>query len=299
MFRIGLSIAMVFVGLACMNLRCMADHPDASIASTENPVEVEHDIVYGTGGGIDLQLDLARPIDRSVPSPCIVVIHGGAWRMGDKSNHRPDITALAEQGYVAATIQYRFCPEHQFPAQVEDVKCAVRYLRAHAEEYGIDPTRLGAVGYSAGAHLSMMLGTLDRQWEGDGGWPDQSSEVQAVVSYFGPTFFEEQGLNAQTKPLISDFLGGSAAEKPETYLQASPLTHVSPGDAPMLLFQGTDDALVPYQQAILMVEAMTKADIAGRVEFLIDAKHGWGGETRDRTNRETHDFFDQHLRTGG
>ncbi len=96
---------------------------------------------------------------------------------------------MAQQGYVSATIGYRLAPKHKFPAQVNDVKCAIRFLRAHADEYGIDPNRIGACGFSAGAHLAMMLGVVQKKdnLEGDGGNPDQSSAVQAVVSYFGPT----------------------------------------------------------------------------------------------------------------
>ncbi|MGB7329694.1 MAG: alpha/beta hydrolase [Rubripirellula sp.] len=296
MFKIFLTV--VVVTSPFVHINAIAD--DA--ATLASGVQVTRDVVYGTGAGVELHLDIAKPTESTRPAPCIVVIHGGAWRQGNKSSHLNEIKSFAQLGYVAATLEYRFCPEHPFPAQVEDVKCAVRYLRANAEKYGIDPTRFGAIGFSAGAHLSMMLGTVDvndaadkSSLEGDGGWPDQSSKVQAVVAYFGPTVFRDEGLTVVTKKLVVDFLGGTQADVPDAYRLASPLSHVSSGDAPMLLFQGTEDPLVPYNQAFEMAEAMTKADVPGRVELLIDAGHGWGGKLRDRTNRESVEFFGEHL----
>lgn len=261
-------------------------------------IEITRDIVYGRAGDIDLHLDLARPAELAEPAPCIVVIHGGAWRGGNKSMHINEIRRFAEQGYVSATVQYRLCPQHRFPAQVEDVKCAVRYLRGHADEYSIDPDRIGAVGFSAGAHLSMMLGTMDPDdgLEGDGGWADQSSKVQAVVSFFGPTDLPGEDIPPRSIPLVTEFIGGPKSEMLDAYNRASPITYVSQGDAPMLLLQGTEDPLVPHSQAIKMVEAMTQADVPGRVEFLIDAGHGWGGEELNRSIQVTNEFFDRYLR---
>lgn len=258
------------------------------------------DIVYGTGNDVELKLDLARPItDKLVGpagAPCIVVIHGGAWRMGDKASHRGEILRFAEEGFVSATIQYRFAPEYKFPAQVEDVKCAIRFLRAKASDYGIDPDRIGAVGFSAGAHLSMMLATLDSdEFAGEGGWPDQSSKVQAAVSFYGPTLFTADNMPARTEPLVSDFLGGTMDEVSDAYKNASPVTHVDAGDPPMLLFQGTDDPLVPFTQAFEMTKAMTQHKIPGRVEMLVGAGHGWGGVERERSYEETLEFFLRYL----
>ncbi|MGI9473255.1 MAG: alpha/beta hydrolase fold domain-containing protein [Rubripirellula sp.] len=284
------SIALWLSCLALLGLFEPASAEDAIIEITE-------DVVYGTGGSTELHLDIARPANRDQPAPCIVVIHGGAWRQGDKGAHTKEIRRFADEGYVAATIQYRFCPQDRFPAQVEDVKCAVRYLRSHADEYGIDPERIGAIGFSAGAHLSMMLGTMDRDdgLEGEGGWPDQSSKVQAVVSFFGPTELAADDIPLRSVPLVTDLIGGSKEDMRDAYDAASPITYVTKGDAPMLLFQGTEDVLVPYSQAVKMVTAMTEADVPGRVEFLIDAGHGWGGEELQATVDATSRFFDRYL----
>ncbi|QDU25216.1 Carboxylesterase NlhH [Anatilimnocola aggregata] len=256
------------------------------------------DLEYGTGAGEKLKLDLARPEKLDKAAPCVVVIHGGAWRAGDKRQHTNIIFQLAQQGYVAATIQYRLVPKHRFPAQVEDVKCAVRYLRASAAEHKLNPEMIGAIGFSAGAHLSMMLGTMSKDdgLEGDGGHADQSSRVQCVVAFFGPTDMERKDLPAVSVGLLSDFVGTTPEEDKGERKRASPITYLDQGDAPILIFQGTKDKLIPTSQALVMADAMTKAGVPGRVELLIGADHGWGGEELIRTWNESLLFFSQHLK---
>jgi acetyl esterase/lipase len=258
----------------------------------------EPDLVYGTGAGQPLQLDLARPESAGGPLPCVVFIHGGAWRGGNRQSHTDLVFQLAQQGYVAATVQYRLCPQHVFPAQVEDVKCAIRFLRAHADKYQLDPQRIGVVGFSAGAHLAMMLGVLGPEdgMEGEGGWAEFPSQVAAVVSFVGPTDLAADDLPDVSIPLVRDFIGGSVADRREAYAAASPLTHVTEGDAAMLLFQGTKDHLIPTTQAVKMAEKMTENGVAGRVELLIGAGHGWGNPEQDRTMQAMLHFLRQHLR---
>jgi len=271
----------------------------ASAHAAQPPADVlfEPDIVYANLPDQDLMLNLARPKDATNPLPCIVVIHGGAWRGGHRNLHNDLTWKFAQRGYVSATVSYRFCPKSPFPAQVQDVKAAVRFLRANAQKYNIDPDRIGAVGFSAGAHLSMILGVMDKAdgLDDSGPNPDQSSKVNAVVSFFGPTDFTAE-FPPPSVPLVRDFLGGTPAEKPEAHKLASPVTYVSPGDAPMLLFQGTKDPLVPWQQAVSMLEALTKAGVPGRVELLPGASHGWGQPELNRTLLATYAFFDQHLK---
>jgi dipeptidyl aminopeptidase/acylaminoacyl peptidase len=174
----------------------------------------------------------------------------------------------------------------------------VRFLRARSSQYSIDHDRIGAVGFSAGAHLSMMLGVTDKDddLEGMGGSAGHSSKVQAVVSYFGPTDLLAPDIPTITHPILDKFLGGKPAEKREAYLAASPLQYVSPGDAPMLLFQGTNDPLVPYSQAVAMTVAMHRAGVPGRIELLPGLSHGWGGADLNHTVAATLAFFDLHLR---
>jgi acetyl esterase/lipase len=258
----------------------------------------EPDVVYGKGDGEELRLDLGRPQSLNQPAPCVVVIHGGAWRGGNKNAHKDLVLKLAQAGYVSASLGYRFCPKHPFPAQVEDVKCAVRYLRAHASQYHLDAQRFGAVGFSAGAHLSMMLGVMGAKdgLEGEGGWADQPSQVQAVVAFFGPTDLAAPDIPLLSRGLLRDFIGGLPKEKPDQYRRASPITYVSAGDAPLLIFQGTKDPLVPHSQAYRMTDALTKAGVPGRVEMLIGAGHGWGGAELERTWAETEAFFGRYLK---
>jgi acetyl esterase/lipase len=269
-------------------------------AEPRAPAGVLHDkaVEFGTGGETTLHMDVARPENAPGRLPCIVVIHGGGWRGGNYKVHVPQIFEFAKQGYVAATVQYRLAPAGRWPAQIEDVKCAVRFLRANAEKYGIDKDRFGAVGFSAGAHLSMLLGVMDTKdgLEGNGGSAGESSKVQAVVSYFGPTDLSQKDFPANVNAMIYDFLGGLPDEKAEAFKAASPVTYVDKDDAPILHYQGTKDVLVPYNQAYLMADAMTQAGIPGRIELLVGANHGWGGAELLRTMAGTTAFFKEHLR---
>jgi acetyl esterase/lipase len=260
-------------------------------------VEFTPDVTYATVDGEELKLDLARPKDAKLPLPLVVVIHGGGWAAGNRKSHDNVTWEFAKRGYVSATVSYRFAPKHPFPAQIQDVKAAVRFLRANAERYAIDPANVGAIGFSAGAHLSMMLGAMDKEdgYDDVGEHRDQPSKVQAVVSYFGPTDLLQPYPDA-TKPILQKFLGGTVDEKRELAKRASPITYVNAGDAPMLLLQGTKDPLVPHDQAVRMADALTKVGVPGRVELLLGAGHGWGGAESQRTVAESFAFFDQYLK---
>ena len=259
-------------------------------------VEVQKDVVYGTGADENLLLDLATPKGLAHPLPLIIWIHGGAWQGGNKGEFGSLIRESARSGYVAASISYRLAPKHVFPAQVEDCKCAVRWLRANAEKLHVDPRRIGVVGSSAGAHLAMMLGAMEPSdgLEGNGGSSEASSRVQAVVSFAGPTNLRAAFPDV-SKPLLATFLGGPQPEKAEAARAASPITYVNAGDPPMLLIQGTKDPLVPYEQAYEMVEALTKAGVGGHVEFLLGEGHGWPKE-HARVMRATYEFLNRYLK---
>lgn len=258
----------------------------------------EQDVVYGKGGDVELKMNIGRPKESTGPLPCVVFIHGGGWAAGNKNGHNPQVHEYVQKGYVSATVHYRFAPKYIWPAQIEDVKCAIRYLRANAEKYGIDKDKIAAVGFSAGAHLSMMLGAMDKEdgFEGEGGNPEQSSKVNAVVSFFGPTDFTTDDWPKETVPILRNFLGGTKAEKEENYKKASPITYVNKGDAPMLLIQGTKDRLVPWAQATSMGDALTKAGVYGRVDLILGADHGWGGSELKRTADETSEFLEWFLK---
>ena len=293
----------VFLWIAAA-LRVAGAEPKAETSrKPEIPAGVifEKDIIYGQAGEVELLLNLARPAKTDGPVPVVLVIHGGGWAAGNRSQHDDLTWKFAQRSYVSATISYRFAPQHLFPAQVEDAKCAVRFLRAHAAKYQLDPTRVGAMGFSAGAHLAMMLGTMDKAdgLEGEGGWPDQSSKVQAVVSFVGPTDLKADDFGEMSLGILRNFVGGTQAEKLELCRKASPITFVNAGDAPMLLFQGTRDPLIPNTQAYKMAEALTAAGVKGRVELILGGGHGWGSDEMDRTLEEMYRFFNSTLRKLG
>ncbi len=285
------AVAVLIVGAAGLGL-----------ARRHDAVVFDRDVTYVTredaNGKVELKFNIARPAGEERNRPCIVAIHGGAWRAGDRSQLDALVQGLAKEGFVAATVSYRFCPQHRFPAQVEDCAAAVRFLRKHAEEYGIDPDRIGAIGFSAGAHLSMMLGVLDC---GDGMGicgedPKDTGKVQAVVSFFGPTMLGASDIPVQSKGLVADFVGPEPEGAAERWKAASPVTYVTPGDAPILMFQGSKDPLVPVTQPSHMIEAMTKAGVAGREEIIAGAQHGWGGADLERTLKESKEFFEVNLK---
>lgn len=258
----------------------------------------DEDVEYGSGDGEKLHLDLAYPTKGEGPFPAVVCIHGGGWRGGDRSMFRPLVKQLADRGYVAVTVQYRFAPTYKFPAQVEDVKCAVRWLRANAEKYKIDKDRFGAIGGSAGGHLALMLGLMDEKdgLEGKGGCQDQSSEVQCVVNIFGPTDLLKK-FPDNIEPLLVDFVGGAIADKQEEIKQASPLTYLDESDGAILTFHGDKDDIVPYNQAELLDEACQKTKVEHTLVKMEGEGHGWGGEKMLKTTVQSMEFFDKHLKS--
>jgi acetyl esterase/lipase len=269
------------------------------VRSSEDPkLATVQEIVYTKAGAAELKLDLMSPTAGGGPFPVILVIHGGAWRAGNKADVRGIMPDFVRHGYVAVSPQYRFCPKETFPAQVHDVKAAVRWIKANAKKYRIDPDRVGAIGFSAGGHLALMLGLTAPSdgLEGESLSTAANSRVKAVVNYFGPTDLAASDIPDLSKPLVKDFLGGTAEAKPDAARRASPLTYVSKDDAPVLTFQGTKDPLVPYTQAIKLAQAMSAAGVPGRVELMVGESHGWGGAELERTKSETFEFFERYLK---
>jgi len=268
-------------------------------------VAVEKDIVYGRSGDVDLKLDLAKPPGAKGPSPGLVCIHGGAWETGNKEAYDPFIRQFAAHGYVTAAVEYRLAPKYPWPAQIEDVKCAVRYLRARAKDLNIDPEKIGAIGDSAGGHLSLLLGLMDPKdgLEGNGGNPGLSSKVQVVVNLFGPTDMRTWRLLPEAEApfavtlgkswaqMITEFLGTSDRNAP-VMVQASPITYVNRGDPPILTFHGTKDPIVPIKQAKQLHEALQKAGVQQKLVVMEGAGHGWEGEQLAKTVQEGMQFLD-------
>lgn len=269
---------------------------------------IEEGVTYSRAGDAELQLDIARPVGEG-PFPAVVFIHGGGWYLGDRHGYRSLIEDAARRGYVGVTVSYRlmtFDEEQKetttamqpFPAQVHDVKAAVRWLRVHADRYHIDAQRIGATGRSAGGHLALMLGLTDADsgLEGDGGSAGESSRVQAVVNVFGPTDLEGCYRSSSVAWIFRLFAGGSPEEVPDTYRRASPVTYASADDPPVLTLQGSEDRLVPLAQARLLDKRLKAVGASHTLTVFEGQGHGFGGEQRRRELRAMWRFFDQQLK---
>jgi len=273
---------------------------DAANVPVPDDIQLVRDVVYSTAPGkdgtnIELKMDCAflKKSDGQ-PMPVIIYIHGGGWSGGNRNMGLPFSIAFARGGYFACTISYRLSGEAIFPAQVHDVKAAVRFIREHAEQLVIDPDRIGVWGHSAGGHLSAMLGVTGNDHSLDGPVNDKSagSEVQAVVDVSGPTDLVRIAPGGNGGPMISQFLGGTVREKQDEAKAASPVNYVDAKDAPFLIIQGGQDNLVPDEQAEIMRDALKKAGV--ECEYLYIAESGHGVPDR-RAFQATAEFFDKHL----
>lgn len=264
--------------------------------------KVHKDLAYVIDGHENQKLDLHLPA-RPNP-PLLIYIHGGAWWGGSKD--APPHLELLDAGYAVASIEYRFSQHAIFPAQIEDCKAAVRWLRAHSEEYKFDGTRIAALGDSAGGHLTSLLATTGDSKQFDVGENlDESSAITCGIELFGPTdlvtwqptsdlpMIQREGQGS----CLVQLLGGPVDEKVELARQASPLRWVTKPDAPLLIFHGTKDPLVKLRQSELLVKDYTAADIEIELVVIEGAGHG-GPEFITEENREkVRKFLDRHLAT--
>jgi acetyl esterase/lipase len=236
-------------------------------------LQLGRDIVFATIDGNELKLDIAYPKEKKERLPAIVYIHGGGFEMGDKPTDQALL--FAENGFVGIAIQYRLSGVATFPAAVHDCKTAIRWTRANAEKYGIDPDRIGVIGESAGGYLVALMGTSggDAYLEGDGPYGEFSSNVQAVVDLFGPIDFGV-GEDAPGSP-ITKFLGKPAQEVPELVKKANPITYVDAEDPPTLMIHGEEDNMVPIAQSELLYAALSKAGVLAKVVRVANAGHGF------------------------
>lgn len=288
-----LVVLAVLLGSLLLNRTAAQDKKDAV------KVKVLTDVVYGKGGDEDMQLDLALPEGGRGPHATVVCIHGGGWRGGKRQDLAKLTELFAQRGFVAATVSYRLTAKAQFPAQIEDCKAAVRWLRANSAKHQIDPDRIGAVGFSAGAHLSCLLGTANKKdgLEGKGGNSEQSSRVQAVVSFFGPTDFTEKTWTKEVEDFfLVPFLGGPYEEKKDLYRKCSPIVYVNKENPPFLFFHGTKDPLVNIRESDKLAKKLTAAGVYAKLVTMENEGHGWKGDKLNQTLDQTIAFFEDKLK---
>jgi acetyl esterase/lipase len=270
------------------------------IAVPPGRVELKTDIPFSEPAGEVLKLDMARPATGKGPFPAVVCIYGGGWVSGNRHTMRPWIDYLAACGYVAVAPTYRLAPKHPFPAAVADMRNCVRWLRLHAREYNIDPDHIGAMGLSAGGHLSLMLGLTgndDRFGPDDVSRSGESATVQAVVNYFGPAdLVSKNWSDLVSREFLIPFLGADKTKRVENGRLASPLSYVSKGDAPILTFQGDADPLVPVSQACELHGRLCEAGLSNELQILRRQSHGWGDPHLTRTRQDMVRFFDRYLK---
>jgi acetyl esterase/lipase len=245
----------------------------ASLASGQvaGPIKVAAEqVVYQRVEGLDLTLDLYLPQDGKPGRPAVVWIHGGGFSGGKPSQFQPQSEHLASFGVVCATVRYRLTGEAAFPACIEDAKAAVRFFRAHAAEYGVDPDRIAVGGGSAGGHLAAMIGLTPGQFEGEGPNRETSSRANLLILFNPALDLRELGKAAQRRPRA-----GGALPSEADLARFSPITHVSADAPPTLVLHGQSDATVPFRQAVALRDALRAKQV--RVElFTAEGKgHGW------------------------
>lgn len=268
----------------------------AQLSAKEHP-QVIRDVTYVERGDLELKADIYEPSGEG-PFPAVLVVHGGAWRSGGKTQMSFVAQRLVASGYVAVAIAYRLAPDHKFPAQIEDCKSAVRWMRTHAAEYKIDPNQIAGWGYSAGGHLVALLGTTDAKDGLEG--PDveassPSTRLQAVIAGGAPCDFRAMAPNVG---LLAYWLGGTRSEKPEVYHAASPRSFVTADDPPIFFYHGNGDTLVDIASPKGMMQDLETAGVptglymipeANHIQAIFDAPAG----------KEAMAFLDKYLKHAG
>jgi len=283
--------AAIFVLLLCLGSSTRGFSFVKEVGVPLAKVKVVCDVVYASPDGHKQLLDLYLPASAKSPVPLILFIHGGGWEAGDK-NCFPEGNPIS-RGYAVASIDYRLSQVAKFPAQIEDCKAAVRWIRANASKYNIDPNRIVAWGYSAGGHLAALLGTSGGIKRLEGTNPENSevsSGVQAVVDCCGPTDFTTMG--DFIPDVVERLLGGSVSKKRGLAVEASPVTYVTKDDPPFLIIHGKLDDLVPWQQSQELHDKLVKAGVESELHLLPNAGHGFGGP---EIVEIIYKFLDKHL----
>ena len=257
----------------------------APAAGAQPSFDIRPDVEYGTANGKRLLLDAYVPTGGEGRRPAVVMIHGGGWRLGDKASWRPEAERLAAKGWVAFSINYRLDEPAVFPAEIDDVQAAVRWVRAHAEEYRIDPARIAAIGESAGGHLAAMLATLGS------GARDRDARIRVGAAWSPPVDLTALA-GSRGASWIGPLLGCNRETCPDRLAQSSPVTHVDSSDAPLYLVSSTAE-LVPLSQSQAMAERLKAAGVEHRLDVYPGNRHAL--DFRDDAWSPTLAFLETHL----
>lgn len=270
---------------------------------------LHRDLIYDVAGERKLPLDLYLPAPSEKPVPVVIWIHGGGWKGGKKGSGGP-ARPLIERGYAVVDVEYRLSGEAIFPAQVNDCKAAVRWVRANAKEYNLDADHIGVWGSSAGGHLAAFLGTSGgvKEFETES-HAKFSSRVQAVCDWFGPTDLLKMNVQAvQGARLDHDapnspeslLVGGPIQNEPyrSKAVTANPITYVTKDDPPFLIVHGDRDLLVSHRQSELLHEALKSVGVSSELSIVKNGGHGFGGgnKSREELFQQAAEFFDKHLK---
>jgi len=302
--RAGLVLAMILLVIGGTRA---ADQKPPAKPGLRLPAGVKMipNLEYANVNGHSLLLDLYLPENFDNPVPVILYVHGGGWEGGDK--HDQLAVPLAAHGYAVASINYRLSQQAKFPAQLQDCKAAVRWLRAHSKFYGLDGAHVGAWGTSAGGHLAALLGTTGdvKEMEGTEGNLKYSSRVQAVCDWFGPVDLSkmaDQAAKAGVPSKInhdapdspeSKLLGGPVQQNKEKAARANPITYISKTDPPFLIMHGDKDGLVPLAQSQMLRDALKDAGVNVELKVIPGAGHGFGNR---EIFQQVNTFFNKHLK---
>lgn len=274
--------ATLLFGIICL-AACLSAVAQETTANVE--FSVERDLVYATVADNELLLDAYVPNGKKT-RPGILVVHGGAWRSGSKRQLAYYARELAGRGYAAFAIDYRLAPEFPFPAQIEDCRSAVRWVRQNAKKYGVDSGRIGAIGYSAGGHLVALLGCTGTDEK------HKQSRVQAVVAGGAPCDFRNL---PERSRILAYWLGGTRDQLPDLYKAASPAAFVSAASPPMFFYNGADDRLVKPDSPREMVEALQAVKVDAAIHIVAGGGHIAAALNQDALGRAW-EFFDRHLK---
>jgi acetyl esterase/lipase len=267
------------------------------LAHAQYGVAEFHNIVYTQASGFPQLLDLYIPTPFARKArPGIIFVHGGGWAGGSKDDFAAWARYYTAQGYVCTSVNYRLTPLHVWPAQINDVQAAVRWMRRNSRTLALDPNRIGAVGASAGGHLVLFLGETDTLNDFDPSLSGFSSRVQAVVDFFGPTEFNMPSeWSGQIWTLIQNLIGQPWTPASPAYAAAGPVNYVTPDDAPTVVFHGLVDTVVPIDQSRRIVARLQASQIPVTYHEFPGEGHGFTGPTTNFCISVMNNFFLQRL----